>query len=71
MDIERRGIAKSIRDIEFSILKDAKTLLDSDNDFEKQRAAQRQSREGPRHKGRTTEQLLEEAFGPRETWEDE
>jgi hypothetical protein len=71
MDIERRGIAKSIRDIEFSILKDAKTLLDSDNDFEKQRAVQRQSREGSRHKGRTTEQLLEEAFGPRETWEDE
>jgi hypothetical protein len=36
MDLGRRGIAKAIRDIDFSIRKSAKSILDSDNDFEKQ-----------------------------------
>jgi len=37
MDMERRGIDKSIKDIDFSIQKGAKSLLDSDNDFESRR----------------------------------
>ena len=35
MDLGRRGTDKAIRDIEFSIRKSAKSILDSDNDFEK------------------------------------
>jgi 5-methylcytosine-specific restriction endonuclease McrA len=35
MDLGRRGTAKAIRDIDFSIRKSAKSILDSDNDFEK------------------------------------
>jgi hypothetical protein len=35
MDLGRRGPEKAARDIEFSIRKDAKSILDSDNDFEK------------------------------------
>lgn len=38
MDLSRRGIEKATRDIEFSIAKGAKSILDSDHDFEKQRA---------------------------------
>lgn len=36
MELGRRGTAKAIRDIDFSIRKSAKSILDSDNDFEKQ-----------------------------------
>jgi hypothetical protein len=36
MDLGRRGTAKAARDIDFSIRKSAKSILDSDNDFEKQ-----------------------------------
>lgn len=39
MELDRRGQAKAIDDIDFSIRKGAKTILDSDNDFEKQRTA--------------------------------
>lgn len=39
MDLLRRGQEKASRDIEFSIAKGAKSILDSDNDFEKQRAS--------------------------------
>jgi hypothetical protein len=35
MDLGRRGWDKAKRDIDFSIRKSAKTILDSDNDFEK------------------------------------
>lgn len=35
MELGRRGTAKAIRDIDFSIRKSAKSILDSDNDFEK------------------------------------
>jgi len=35
MDLCRRGPDKAARDIEFSILKGAKTIRDSDNDFER------------------------------------
>lgn len=67
MDLERRGVDKAIKDIEYTILSNYdKKILDSNDDFSKQRAAQRQQREGPKFKGRTTEQLLEEAFGPRQ-----
>jgi hypothetical protein len=38
MDLGRRGTDKAIRDIEFSIRKSAKSILDSDNDFEKRSA---------------------------------
>jgi hypothetical protein len=41
MDLGRRGTAKAIRDIDFSIRKSAKSILDSDNDFEKQAAKPR------------------------------
>jgi hypothetical protein len=37
MDLCRRGAEKAAKDIEFSILKGAKTIRDSDNDFEKRR----------------------------------
>jgi hypothetical protein len=36
MDLGRRGAEKAARDIDFSIRKSAKSILDSDNDFEKQ-----------------------------------
>jgi hypothetical protein len=39
MDLGRRGADKAARDIEFSIRKDAKSILDSDNDFEKRQSA--------------------------------
>ena len=35
MDLGRRGTEKAIRDIEFSIRKEARSILDSDNDFQK------------------------------------
>jgi hypothetical protein len=38
MELGRRGTEKAIRDIEFSICKSARTILDSDNDFEKRAA---------------------------------
>jgi len=41
MELGRRGTAKAIRDIDFSIRKSAKSILDSDNDFEKQSAKPR------------------------------
>ena len=41
MELGRRGTAKAIRDIDFSIRKSAKSILDSDNDFEKQAAKPR------------------------------
>lgn len=44
MDLSRRGFDKAKRDIDFSIRKNAKSILDSDNDFEQQRA-QRPKRE--------------------------
>lgn len=37
MDLSRRGEAKAIADIDFSIRKGSKSILDSDHDFEKQR----------------------------------
>ncbi len=40
MDLGRRGAEKAIRDIEFSILKSAKSILDSDNDYQKRQTAQ-------------------------------
>jgi hypothetical protein len=45
MDLSRRGTDKAIRDIEFSIVKGAKTIRDSDNDFET-----RQSNNRPKKK---------------------
>jgi hypothetical protein len=39
MDLGRRGPDKAARDIDFSIRKGAKTILDSDNDFEARRPA--------------------------------
>ena len=41
MDLGRRGADKAARDIDFSIRKSAKSILDSDNDFEKQAAKPR------------------------------
>lgn len=41
MDLGRRGAEKAARDIDFSIRKDAKSILDSDNDFERQRSDRR------------------------------
>jgi hypothetical protein len=37
MELGRRGYEKAIRDIDFSIRKNGKTILDSDNDFERPR----------------------------------
>jgi hypothetical protein len=37
MDLESRGVDKAARDIDFSIRKDARSILDSDNDFDKRR----------------------------------
>src|SRR5690606_17138409 len=45
MDLGRRGADKAARDIDFSIRKDAKSILDSDNDFE-----QRANRAAPQKK---------------------
>jgi len=39
MDLGRRGETKAIADIDFSIRKNAKSILDSDHDFEKQRSS--------------------------------
>jgi hypothetical protein len=39
MDLGRRGVEKAKRDIDFSIQKGARTILDSDNDFTKRQAA--------------------------------
>lgn len=39
MELDRRGQAKAIDDIDFSIRKGSRNILDSDNDFEKQRTA--------------------------------
>lgn len=70
MDMERRGIEKSIRDIDFSILKDAKALLDSENDFQKQMASPRQN--GPPKKPKkTVHEMMEEIYGPRDQWDKE
>lgn len=37
MELARRGPEKAKRDLEFSLFKGSKTILDSDNDFERQR----------------------------------
>jgi len=39
MDLARRGEAKAIADIDFSIRKGSKSILDSDHDFQKQRSS--------------------------------
>jgi hypothetical protein len=39
MNLGRRGTQKAIKDIGFSIFKGAKSILDSDNDFEKRQSA--------------------------------
>lgn len=44
MDLGRRGPAKAARDIEFSILKNGKSILDSDNDFNKRFASERKGK---------------------------
>jgi hypothetical protein len=44
MDLGRRGPDKAARDVEFSILKGAKTILDSDNDFNKRFASERKGK---------------------------
>lgn len=44
MDLARRGEAKAIADIDFSIRKGSKSILDSDHDFEKQRSTRAGSR---------------------------
>lgn len=41
MELGNRGAAKAARDIDFSIQKDAKTILDSDHDFQKFRSSSR------------------------------
>lgn len=43
MELSRRGWDKAKRDIDFSIRKDAKSILDSDNDFEKRSGSSRQT----------------------------
>lgn len=48
MDLDRRGPEKAKRDIEFSILKNAKSILDSDHDFQKPRAAQAATKPPPK-----------------------
>jgi len=59
MDLGRRGSEKAKRDIEFSIRKSAKSILDSDNDFES-RARNGPSANGYRvKKSMTTAELLE------------
>jgi hypothetical protein len=39
MDLGRRGADKAIRDVDFSINKGAKSILDSDNDFQRRQSA--------------------------------
>jgi hypothetical protein len=39
MDLGRRGADKATRDVDFSINKGAKSILDSDNDFQKRQSA--------------------------------
>lgn len=52
MELMRRGVDKAIQDIDFSILKGAKSLLDADADFEKHRKGSR-GKEGPPQKPAT------------------
>lgn len=47
--MSRVGPAKAARDVEFSILKRAKSLLDSDNDFSKNRSPPKNGKRGGRH----------------------
>ena len=51
MDLMRRGDGKAQRDVEFSILKQAKSILDSDNDFAKRTG---QTSTGTRRYGKPT-----------------
>jgi len=44
MELNRRGAEKAARDIDFSIRKGARTVLDSDNDFEKRSSAGKRSK---------------------------
>jgi hypothetical protein len=46
MDLGRRGWDKAKRDIDFSIRKEAKTILDSDNDFEARKPTHQTSGRG-------------------------
>jgi len=62
MDLMRRGDGKAQRDIEFSILKQARSILDSDNDFSK-RTGQASSGTGSRRYGKPT---AEEIYKQRE-----
>jgi hypothetical protein len=39
MDLGRRGVDKATRDVDFSINKGAKSILDSDNDFQRRQSA--------------------------------
>jgi hypothetical protein len=39
MDLSRRGADKAARDVDFSIARSAKSILDSDNDFQKRQSA--------------------------------
>jgi hypothetical protein len=62
MDLMRRGDGKAQRDIEFSILKQARSILDSDNDFSK-RTGHASSGTGSRRYGKPT---AEEIYKQRE-----
>jgi hypothetical protein len=53
MDLGRRGTAKAIRDIDFSIRKSAKSILDSDHDFQKQAGQTRSYGTTPRTRNYT------------------
>jgi len=44
MDLGRRGWAKAAKDIDFSIRKGARSILDSDNDFEARKPVQKTAR---------------------------
>lgn len=55
LDLCRRGADKAIRDIDFSIRKGAKSILDSDHDFEKKRGSPTVGGKGKRRK--TLEEL--------------
>jgi hypothetical protein len=46
MDLGRRGWEKAAKDIDFSIRKSAKSILDSDNDFDSRRLAHQTSARG-------------------------
>lgn len=66
MKLCRLGEDKAERDIEFSILKSAKTILDSDNDFEKIAAERRNgSARPPERKRKTVQEMLDKAFPDR------